>query len=730
MNSEANPRGSGAPGDGATQVLPADAGITIGAALPPRLTDGHATIAYRASALASSPAASGSAATKGQVGPATPRYAIIGHAGSGGMATVHVAQDLELMRKVALKQLVDEASPDDASRLRFLREVQITAQLDHPHIIPVYGLEVAPDGAPAYAMKFIQGRTLGDLIEDARAAARESRREPAGALPMRLEHFLKVCDAVEYAHAKGVMHRDLKPANVMIGPHHEIYVMDWGICRLFGQEEPAFAAAALADHSGGGQTEYGAVIGTPRYMSPEQAQGRSEALGPRSDQCALGLILQELVTLAAPYAGNDVHAVLDAAAKGHRQPLVDPHGRRLPAPLRAIIDRATAVDPAGRYAGVAALAEDLRRYLRGEAVLAMPDTLWQQALRYVGRHRQQILLGVLGLLAIGALGFILLLQRHQIALDRQQQRAALLEIAVAETTRKGDELQLRLLRLEGELDALAASATQLLLHGVNATEPPRWREDYLDPLRRPADYGSHPGYAQPVSLEYGVWLSAPGVDRAAVESQAQRLMNLLRYRNALFAEIQATLGSEGVGVGRLVLALESGLAMVYPGRAGVAPDFDPRRLPGYAAALDSTHASWGEPYVEAETGELLLPLAEALRDADGRPLGVVWIDVPVDHIVRNLLGDTAGDRQVQLLDADGHVLASQEVISRGRDGNAPRQAFAGPGLRDVMQGSAVGAIEIEASGETKVVTYDRIHPLGWTLVETRPAARVFAGARP
>jgi len=160
------------------------------------------------------------------------RYVVVGLAGRGGMGTVHIAQDVDLLRRVALKELTEEAALDRSARARFVREVQVTAQLDHPHIVPVDGLEVAPGGRPAYAMKLVEGRTFAELIEETRAALSTGALDESHSLTARLEHFVKVCDAVAYAHARGVVHRDLKPANLMLGSHNEVDVMDWGICRV------------------------------------------------------------------------------------------------------------------------------------------------------------------------------------------------------------------------------------------------------------------------------------------------------------------------------------------------------------------------------------------------------------------------------------------------------------------------------------------------------------------
>ncbi|HSB60605.1 MAG TPA: serine/threonine-protein kinase, partial [Vicinamibacteria bacterium] len=156
-------------------------------------------------------------------------YVVLGTAGRGAMGTVQVARDVDLLRKVALKQLAPEFAGDRGATARFIREVQVTAQLDHPHIVPVYGLEASAGGRPAYTMKLVQGRTFVELIRDTQAFYEEGKAPIEGlSLPARLEYFLKVCDAVHYAHERGVIHRDLKPANLMLGQYNEVYVMDWG----------------------------------------------------------------------------------------------------------------------------------------------------------------------------------------------------------------------------------------------------------------------------------------------------------------------------------------------------------------------------------------------------------------------------------------------------------------------------------------------------------------------
>ena len=206
----------------------------------PAPTTGDATAA---------PASQPPASSDGETAPAVPpnvRYVREMVAGQGGMGTVHVARDLELLRRVALKELSLEVAHDRSARSRFVREVQVTAQLDHPHIVPVYGLEVASGGRPAYAMKLVEGQTFGQLIADTRAfyeTKASSRTRITHCRPASSTSSRSATPSPTRT-SRGVVHRDLKPANLMVGRHNEVYVMDWGICRLMAQ--PASAARSRA----------------------------------------------------------------------------------------------------------------------------------------------------------------------------------------------------------------------------------------------------------------------------------------------------------------------------------------------------------------------------------------------------------------------------------------------------------------------------------------------------
>jgi eukaryotic-like serine/threonine-protein kinase len=259
------------------------------------------------------------------------KYRLVKAIGRGGMASVFAVEDAELGRQVALKVSLGLDAEDAAERLR--REARVVARLEHPGIVPIHDVGVLSDGRVYYAMKLVRGETLAEWV----------RKEPTLLQVLRL--FQRICEAVGFAHAHGVVHRDLKPENVMIGEFGEALVMDWGVAR------------AAAD-----ETQEGVVIGTPAFMAPEQARGHD--VDARADVYGLGATLRHVV-------------------------------RDMPKPLASIVARATAGDRDARYASASELAEEIGRFVDGERVHAHRETVLDRATRFASRHRVVLtLLGV------------------------------------------------------------------------------------------------------------------------------------------------------------------------------------------------------------------------------------------------------------------------------------------------------------------------------------------------
>ncbi|HSE43471.1 MAG TPA: serine/threonine-protein kinase [Acidobacteriota bacterium] len=281
------------------------------------------------------------------------RYQLLERIGQGGMGTVFLAEDSQLQRKVALKVMnVVDASGDLTARM--WKEARILASLEHPGIVPIHDVGSLPDGRVFYAMKYVQGNRLDEYLKNEITQAE------------LLRVFEKICEAVAFANAHGVLHRDLKPENIMVGQFGEVLVMDWGIAKLLQEsEQPVDSSSQTTD---GVHTQKGTIIGTRGYMSPEQQQGNLE-LDQRTDVYSLGAILYFLLTREHPYT----------------EPLQIPS--KVPKRLAAICRKAMATAPEDRYSTANELGTDIARFIDHQPVSAYNENVLERAARWVDRNR-------------------------------------------------------------------------------------------------------------------------------------------------------------------------------------------------------------------------------------------------------------------------------------------------------------------------------------------------------
>jgi serine/threonine-protein kinase len=320
------------------------------------------------------------------------RFRVLRPHARGGLGEVFVAHDEELHREVALKQIQTPHADDPHSRARFLLEAEITGGLEHPGIVPVYGLGTYADGRPFYAMRFIKGDTFAEAIgrfHQADVAGRDPG-ERALALRQLLRRFVDVCNAVGYAHARGVIHRDLKPGNAILGRYGETLVVDWGLAKPLGRlvSEQGMTEGPLqpALVSGSAPTQMGSAIGTIPYMSPEQAAGRLDELSPASDIYSLGATLYCLLSGKAPFEGNDRGILLQRVQQGEFLPPRQLK-RQVPVALEAVCLKAMALRPEHRYPSARALADDIEHWLADEPVTAYRERWLARLARWARRHR-------------------------------------------------------------------------------------------------------------------------------------------------------------------------------------------------------------------------------------------------------------------------------------------------------------------------------------------------------
>jgi tetratricopeptide (TPR) repeat protein len=328
----------------------------------------------------------------GEYRPASPRvrsdrYLLERFHARGGMGEIWLATDVEIGRPVALKRIL-RGREDQHDR--FLVEAQITGQLEHPGVVPVHELGLDETGQPFYVMKFVEGRTLKAAIEEYHAAP------PAAGVPREvqrlrlLEVFLDLCQAVAYAHSRGVLHRDLKPDNVMLGRYGETLVLDWGLAKARNRpDSPSGPTSVHLVYGDSTKTQAGSVIGSPPYMAPEVAEGASEAADERTDIYLLGATLYEILTGRAPRQGNSRDELIEMARSVVPAAPRQINGQ-IPRALEAICLKAMARRKPDRYAAVAELAEDVQRYLAGEPVSAYREGVLGRAWRWVKRHRRAV----------------------------------------------------------------------------------------------------------------------------------------------------------------------------------------------------------------------------------------------------------------------------------------------------------------------------------------------------
>jgi serine/threonine protein kinase len=425
------------------------------------------------------------------------RFRVLRPHARGGLGQVYVAHDEELHREVALKEMHDQHAHDETSRTRFLLEAEITGGLEHPGIVPVYGLGQYADGRPFYAMRFVKGDSLKDAIEKFHRG-----RADAGTRTLELREllgrFIDVCQAIQYAHDRGVLHRDLKPGNIMLGKYGETMVVDWGLAKALGAADPS--ARSRSDEpalqppsaSGTAHTMQGSAVGTPQYMSPEQAAGRLDQLGPASDIYSLGATLYALLTGQPPitYEAStnphrpDVAAVLRKVERGEfarpRQVKPDVH----PA-LEAICLKAMAVKPQDRYASPSALIDDLKHWLAGEPVSAWREPWTIRTRRWIDRHRT-LVTGLAAAVVVGLVSLsvatVLLAQANDTI---QAQNTDLLAANVAikqEIALKEEQRQLAKTRLGQSLEALSLFATDFRQFCEDALVPSKKKAELYERL--------------------------------------------------------------------------------------------------------------------------------------------------------------------------------------------------------------------------------------------------------
>jgi serine/threonine-protein kinase len=664
-------------------------------------------------------------------------YIELGTIGEGGMGEVILAKDNRLLRKVALKILKEEAASPAALSF-FLREAQITAQLDHPNIVPLYTVK-QPDKHHrnvSFVMKLIRGKTLADIIVKARSSYEKNPKseiEPELMLRSRLEYFLKACDGIIYAHRKGVIHRDLKPSNIMVGDYGEVYVMDWGIAKIIRNPSEPITDVQKA--------EAGTVVGTPGYMSPEQAKGLPE-VGTESDLFSLGVILYELVTLKPARPGN-MSKKLKWAEEGILNQAIHIVPEKKIAPeLKAIIRKATAVSHKDRYPNVAALAEDVRCFLRGDEVSQLPDNFPRKLWRLMNKYRYATLVIILSVLLLSSAITIGSLYQQQANLKAAQIREKKLTHLLSDISNHTHYIDSHFMRLEGLLANLANQVMYLIQDAPPNNERFYWLSDFRHSEKAPPDLAYSKLYDRRVSIDYPVAKLAPGVRSQEVMPVLQKLAPLRHNFKKMLLDSRSTftpvskeevhrfLTIHGLPISWAYIGLETGVMYSYPGKSSYSEDYDPRNRPWYELGKRKNAVYWGKPYNDASGMGRVLSCATSLYDKDARFYGVVGMDITLDNIIReNLTRPKAiGVVESFLLDSKAQVIVGSSQLGikaeASPDGTLELKTFP---VKEVVQDvlrNASGLVESRANGRSRLIIFQKIRSLGWYYVEEVDTATI------
>ncbi len=373
------------------------------------------------------------------------RFRILRLHAKGGLGQVSVARDAELSREVALKEIQERHADSLDSRARFMLEAEVTGALEHPGIVPVYGLGTYADGRPYYAMRFIRGDSLEEAVRRFHKSADKRMDSGQRALELRglLGRFVDVCNAIAYAHSRGVLHRDLKPGNIMLGQYGETLVVDWGLAKTQdssdAKTESVEGPVRLSSISSSSATLMGSAVGTPQYMSPEQASGRLDLLGPPTDVYSLGATLYCLLTGRPPIEGQTVSAMLSNVQSGDFPPPRAVNDQ-VPRPLEAICLKAMALKPGNRYKSPKDLADDVEHWLADEPVSAYREAWPAVVARWARKHKTLVVSSV-GLIAAAAIALAVttvLVTQEQRKTEAARQEA----VAARDTARRRFQLAL------------------------------------------------------------------------------------------------------------------------------------------------------------------------------------------------------------------------------------------------------------------------------------------------
>ena len=654
----------------------------------------------------------------------------------GGQGIISAAKENALGRIVALKTLRTSGTEGDHAAKDFIAEAKVTAQLDHPSIIPIYAIGKDRQDRLQLAMKLVNGKTLREHLKNISLNYRMrgiGSFDERSSLYKRLEVFLHVCDAMVYAHHRRIMHCDLKPENIMIGEYMEVYLMDWGLAKPIPEK-----------NSGEKWIRPATIAGTPRYLSPEAVVG--DRFDERADIFALGLILQEIVTLQYAVSGEDASEVMNKIKDGLLNPPVHLYNFPIDRDLIAIIGKATAYRKEDRYQSVRKLGDDVRAYMQGNEVSANPDRTFMKMIRWMTHHRTTMLISIFILLAV-ALGAVTYSVYQTLEQTRLMgERSEMINRAYGRCFSATSMLDREILAQEKNITLLAGLASRALSSWTVNDEIPRFKlYDEKGHLPAPEDVVYSPGYMSPVSFTDGMCKVIPGLKPEEVQLRIQQVSSLIftMRETVLNSGTELTFFEESeqvrlrkaiqerLPVKSIYIGLEDGMQFGYPWRDIYRESFDPRKRPWYRRGKTARRPVWGKPYIGSDYQMgLCLPCSMRIQDERGKLYGVVGLDLTFDKVASLLRSNGNAGYYVldsALIDSRGRIIASAGPKKRKMKWNPAEpeknaeitmEYFAVPKIRHGILNRKFGILSDYEKGRGEVLyLFAQMKTLNWFCVQ-------------
>lgn len=652
----------------------------------------------------------------------------------GGQGTISRGKDRVLQRYVAIKSLKSEYFDNEEVINNFITEAKITAQLDHPSIIPLYSIHSSSiDKGLHIAMKLIHGQTLKELRKDTILLCLQYKKTKLKNiiktnLNERLEDFLKVCDAISFAHNRNVVHRDLKPDNIMIGEFHEVYVMDWGI-------------AVTYDEGNLPETEERSdtISGTPGYIAPEVVVGGSPT--PLSDQYSLGMILFELATMKTGITGKTIEEILYKTRDAQLEPVTHRFEEcPVPKDLIAIIRKATAVYPEDRYPSVEELADDIRRYLLNKELSARPDNIPRKIARWSGKHKN--LVGsfiLLLLLCFSGVAIYGLIQKNR-AEQQSKIRAVRLVNLHSYIEGKAHLLDRYFFHIAHLLSRFAENVSSALDEDQVVNKKIYYPMDNsLKKSDLPPGSQFSKAYRRDINLYAFNYSLTPGLKFKDAELQIKKIATLqpmflkflinsdpeaLSFRNQKAGEQKVL--ETGFPIKWMYVGLKNGLLINYPANNEINKGYDPRKRLWYINAKKDRFQHWSKPYIDSFGLGLVISASKSIYSNKGEFYGVVSMDMTFDYITNTLMNPQAHSASVKtryLITKDGEIILSSRLRMHDLNEAAKNKSelefppFPYPKIQEYITRSPSGQFEIQKNGHTTLIAYALVKTLNWYYVE-------------